>query len=130
MYEQRSVKGWKNSFSDYSKCCDRFYWKLLCFSFRSFGKVQETEARPKNWLVSICFDNKKLIAVFSFLTDYSLNFQCQVAKFSPTCCLKNSHHNDIKLFRQNLEELWEKQIKLFTFLHFGFLSNDAVKMRL
>ena len=60
------------------------------------------------------------------MTNYSLNFQCQVAKFSPTCCLKNSHQNDIELFRQNLEELWEKQIKLFTFLHFSFLSNDAV----
>ena len=70
----------------------------------------------------------KVDSRFSFLTDYSLNFQCPVAKFSPTCCLKNSHHNDIKLFRQNLEELWEKQIKLFTFLHSGFLSNDAVKM--
>ena len=43
---------------------------------------------------------------------------------------ENFRHNDIKLFRQNLEELREKQIKLFTFLHFGFLSNDAVKMRL
>ena len=25
---------------------------------RSLEKVQESEARPKNWLVSICFDNK------------------------------------------------------------------------
>ena len=33
MSQQRIVKGWKNSLADYSKCCDRFYWKLLCFSF-------------------------------------------------------------------------------------------------
>ena len=74
---------------------------------RSFEKVQETEARPKiGWFLYALII--KVDSRFSFLTDYSLNFQCQVAKFSPTYCLKNSHHNDIKLFRQNLEELREK----------------------
>ena len=63
---------------------------------------------------------------FSFLTDYSLNFQHEVTNFTPFCCLKNSHHKNIKLFQQNLVELRQKQIKLFTFLHLGFLSNDAV----
>ena len=35
-------------------------------SIRSLEKVQESEARPKNWLVSICFDNKSGWPFFVF----------------------------------------------------------------
>ena len=64
---------------------------------RSFEKVQKMEARPKiGWFLYALI--VKVDSRFSFLTNYYLNFQCQVTNFTPTCCLKNSHHDDIKLF--------------------------------
>ena len=60
MFWQRNVKGWKNSFSLITQSVvivsiENFFVLAL---IRSFEKVQEIEARPKDWLVSICFDNK------------------------------------------------------------------------
>ena len=77
---------------------------------RSLQKVQKKTARHARRAGFYIAMFIKVGWYFLFLIHYSLNFQYPVTNFTLTCSLKNSHHNDTKLFLKHLLEIHQRQI--------------------